>query len=341
MSDSHSLDDSLSTRLNRMLSYNLTQMIYVAARLNIADLLAQGPRRVEVLAEQAGAHPPSLYRLLRALASQGLFAEDDQGRFGLTPLAVLLRSDVEGSLHPFALSYGEPWWWNSWGRLLHSIQTGETAFDSVHGESLFEYLDTHREAAAIFDANMKAMTAQESGALVAAYDFSATRVLVDIGAGHGALATAILQAYPQARAILFDRPAVVEGARARLEAAGLASRCEFVGGSFFESIPGGGDTYILKDIIHDWDDERSVAILRNCLNAMETSARLLIVERVIPGGNEPAEGKMIDISMLVMTGGRERTQAEYRSLLSAAGLKFARYIQTDAGHGIIETEPIS
>lgn len=338
MADPDSSTGLLRDRLGQMLNYSLTQMIYVAAKLNIADLLANGPRSVEEIAATVGAHPRSLYRLLRALASLGIFEEDSNGRFGLTPLAELLQTEREGSLHPFALSYGEPWWWDAWGRLLHSVQTGETAFNSVHGQSLFEYLDQHLEAAKIFNANMRSMTAGEAKTLANAYDFSQTRLLVDVGGGLGTMATAVLQAQPGAKAILFDLPSVIAGARGYL-AAGSEGRCQLVAGSFFEWVPRGGDTYLLKDIIHDWDDARSIAILRNCRRAMSESAKLLLIERVIPPGNEPAEGKLVDISMLVMTGGMERTESEYRALLEAAGLRMMKIIPTGVSASIIQAAP--
>jgi len=286
------------------------------------------------------AHSSSLYRVLRALASQGVFSEESEGQFAQTPLSELLRSDVPGSLRPFALSYGEPWWWRAWGNLLHSVQTGETAFDSVHGLSLFEYLNQTPGAASIFNANMTAMTAKEAQAVITAYDFSHIRTLVDVGGGHGELVSAILQAYPQVHAVVFDQPSVVEGTRLRLEAAGLDERCEITGGSFFESIPKGGNIYTLKDILHDWDDEKAIAILRNCHRSMSISAKLLLIERIIPPGNDPIIGKLIDITMLVLTGGRERTEAQYNALLEAAGFYVINTFSSNMDTSIIEARPV-
>ncbi len=340
MSRENQSSDSPETRLSRMLSYNLTQMIYVVVKLGIPDVLANGPKSVDELASMVNVHSRSLYRLLRALASQGVFIEDRPGHFGLTPLSELLRSVVPGSFYPFALSYGEPWWWKAWGSLLHSVQTGETAFNYVHGMSVFEYLKQNPEAARIFNANMTAMTEIEAQAVVSCYNFSRTRVLVDVGGGHGALVASILRAHPQIHAIIFDLPSVVPGTRRRLEAAGLADRCEIIGGSFFDSIPAGGDTYILKDILHDWDDQPAMTILRNCRHSMGNSARLLIIERVIPAGNDPMPGKLIDISMLVMSGGLERTEAEYRSLLETAGFHLSHIHPTDADTSILEALPV-
>lgn len=319
-----------------MLAYNLTQMIYVVVKLNIPDMLVNGPRSVEDLAAMAGAHPPSLYRLFRALASQGIFAEDASGRFGLTPLSELLRSAVPGSMAPFALAYGEPWWWKAWGSLLYSVKTGEPAFNHTSGESLFEFLANDPEAARIFNANMTAMTVEEAQAVAKAYDFSDTRMLVDVGGGQGALVSAILQAHPQAHAIVFDLPAVIEGAQSNLESAGIAERCETVGGSFFERIPEGGDTYTLKDVLHDWDDQQAERILKSCRDAMSASARLLVIERIIPPGNDPAAGKLIDISMLVFTGGMERTEIQYRSLLEKSGFDLKNIFPAAGGISVIE-----
>jgi hypothetical protein len=318
--------------------YRATQMVYVAAKLGIADLLVAGPRNVQELALATGAHAPSLYRLLRTLSSLGVFAEDASERFTLTPLAELIRSDTRDSLRPFVLSYGEPWWWKSWGNLLHSVQTGETAFDYLHGMGFFEFLEQDPEAAKIFNANMTAMTGPEAQGIVAAYDFAGIETLVDIGGGHGELLTNILRAHPGMRGVLFDQPGVIEGARDHLEQL-IAGRCELVAGSFFESIPDTGDAYILKDIIHDWDDERALHILRNCHSAMAGRARLLLIERVIPPGNEVAVGKMVDINMLVLTGGSERTEEEYRRLLEAAGFELIRIVPTRSGTSVIESLP--
>jgi len=340
MTEMNNPSNSPTSNLSRMLAYNLTQMLYVVVKLGIPDVLARGPKQVDELAAIVDAHSSSLYRVLRALASQGVFTEEPEGHFALTSLSELLRSDVPDSLRPFALSYGEPWWWSAWGNLLHSVQTGETAFDSVHGMGLFEYLNQSPDAASIFNANMTAMTAQEGKAVAMAYDFSHIRTLVDVGGGHGELVSAILQAYPEVHAVVFDQPSVIEGTRLRLEAAGLDERCEITAGSFFESIPKGGEIYTLKDILHDWDDEKAIAILRNCHRSMSISAKLLLIERIIPPGDDPMIGKLIDITMLVLTGGRERTQAEYNALLDAAGFHVTNIFSSNMDTSIIEARPI-
>jgi hypothetical protein len=340
MDKTNKLFDSPEARLSAMLSYNLTQMIYVAARLGIPDLLIDGPKTVDALAVAVDAHPSALYRLLRALAGVGIFAEDRLSNFALTPLAELLRSDVTGSFRPFVLSYGESWWWNAWGSLLHSIQTGETAFNYVHGRSLFEYLDQDAQAAKVFNANMTSMTTGEAQYIVAAYDFSGTRVLVDVGGGHGALTAAILKTYANIRAVLFDLPSLVAGARTWLDTRGIEDRCEVIGGNFFESIPQDGDTYLLKDVLHNWEDDQAVAILKKCHAFMPPSAKLLVIERIIPPGNTPSPGKLIDISMLVMTGGRERTEPEYRALLQMAAFRVQDILPSESGISIIVALPL-
>jgi hypothetical protein len=330
---------SPATRLRNLLSYNTTQMLYVVAKLGIADLLVDGPKRFDELAAAAGVHPRSLYRLLRALTHVGVFAEDGARRFRLTPMADLLRADAPGSLRAFALSYGEVWWWAPWGRLLETVQTGKTGFDEAMGQGLFDFLDRHPDAAAIFNANMTAMTARDVPELVTTYDFSGAGVLVDIGGGHGALVSAILQAGSRASAILFDRAPVIAGARRQLEAAGVADRCTLIAGSFFDSVPQGGDTYTLKDILHDWDDTRALAILRNCRRAMNAGDKLLLIERVLPAGGEAAIGKMVDITMMVLTGGMERTEDEYRLLLEQTGFTLRRVLFTHSATSVLEAVP--
>jgi precorrin-6B methylase 2 len=326
--------------LSEMLGgYRLTQMLYVVAKLGVADVLASAPGSADEIAARVGAHPGSLLRLLRALAGLGVFSEDPAGRFRLTPLADALRADVPRSLRPFAVSYGERWWWDSWGHLLHSIRTGETAFDHVHREGLFDYLRRDAAAAAVFHGNMTAMTRADAGTIASAIDVSGARLVVDVGGGHGALVIAILRAHPSARAILVDDAAVVDGAGPHLDREGLSERCRLFAGDFFGPLPAGGDVYILKEVVHDWGDERAVAILRNCRRAIASDGRLLVIERIVPPGNVPFVGELVDLTMLVLTGGRERTEAEYRALLEAAGFSLARVVATGTGTDVIEAVP--
>jgi hypothetical protein len=257
----------------------------VAAKLGVADLLRAGPKSSPELAAAVNVNPQALYRVLRALASLGIFAETDPGSFALTPLAEPLRSDVPGSLLASAVLYGEGWWWQACGELLHSIRTGQPAFDHVHGKPLFGYLNSASDAAAVFNDHQTNMTRQDAAAVVAAYDFTGCARVVDIGGGHGALAAAILRACPRTTVLLFDQPGVVVGAPQRLRAEGVMDRWTCVAGDFFDSVPPGGDAYVLKDIVHDWDDGQAIAILRNCRVAMTPApavpARLLVVEKVI------------------------------------------------------------
>ena len=326
----------------------VSQAIAVAARLGIADLLGDGPQSCAELAAKAGAHTGSLYRLLRALSSVGIFAEDvaedgteaGQARFRLTPLAEPLCANTPGSLRGVAIMFGEPWSVQPWGDLLRSVQTGETAFDRAFGIGAFDYFSQHPHAGKIFEQSMNGFTALSADAVLAAYDFSAFRTLVDVAGGHGILLAAILRNYPSLQGILFDAPQVVAGSRKVLEAAGLADRCVSVGGDFFASLPQGGDAYLMKNIIHDWDSERCIAILRNCRRAVAANGKLLIVDAVIEPGNAPAFGKLMDLEMLVMTqGGRERTAAEFRTLLDAAGFHLTRIVPTPSPFSIVEGAP--
>lgn len=328
-------------QLIRMVTgYWLSQAVYVAAKLGIADLLRDGPRDCDWLAEAAGAHRQSLYRLLRALASVGLFAEDPDGRFRLTPLAELLRGDVPGSQRALALMQGEEHYL-AWGRLLHSIRSGECAFEHLHAQGLFDYLAEHPSKAAIFDGAMTSVHGRETTAMLAAYDFSGFGTFVDVGGGNGTTLAAVLAAHPSLRGVLFDLPHVAERARGQLASAGVAERAQVVGGSFFEEVPPGGDAYHLRHIIHDWDDQRSLTILRACRKAMShestpKAAKLLIVECVIPPGNGPFAGKFLDLNMMVNPGGQERTEAEYRMLLSEAGFRLSRIVPTSLEISVIE-----
>jgi hypothetical protein len=318
-----------------ILGNRVSAALYVAAKLGIADLLADGAKRSEDLAHAAGAHPQSLYRVLRLLASQGVFAEVEPRRFALTPLATLLRTDVPGSLRALAIRNGGLDW-RPWGALLHSVRTGTPAFDHVYGMSLFAYLAQDAESAQVFNDTMTMFTQRDARAVVGAYDFSGIGTLVDIGGGHGALMAAILEASPRTRGILVDLPAVIEGAQRQLTARGLHPRCDVVAADFFESVPVGGDAYLLKYVIHDWDDERAVTILRNCHRAMVADGRLLLVEALIPFDDAPHFGKSADVTMLAFTGGLERTEAEYRALFASAGFVLTRIIPTESHASVLE-----
>ncbi|HEX9870421.1 MAG TPA: methyltransferase [Candidatus Tectomicrobia bacterium] len=306
----------------------IAKAVAVAAELGLADHLMHGPKTVEELAQAVGAHPGALYRLLRGIAGVGVFAEDAQGRFTLTPLAALLLTDNPQSWRAAAMLNGAPWIWQPWGDLLYSVKTGKPAFDRIFGMEFDAYLAQHQDAAEIFQAFMQVATAEEALAVAPIYDFSGMTSVVDVGGGRGALLGAILQANTHLRGVLFETPHVIASARPALEAQGVADRCQFVAGDFFETLPAGGDAYILKWILVSWDDERAVAILQNCHRAMRANAKLLVVERIIPPGNEPFFGKLADLNLLVMYKGRHRTEVEYRTLLARAGFELSRIIPT-------------
>lgn len=321
--------------MQMMTGYWVSQSIYVTAKLGIADLLKDGSKTSDQLAEATGTHAPSLYRLLRALASVGVFIEDEKGRFTLTPIAAALRTDP-GSARAMVLHLGERPSWQAWGNLLHSVQTGGTAFPHANGMEVFPYYGQHPESQEPFNQAMTEYSEVVSDTVTEAYDFSQFGKIVDVGGGHGGLMSVILKRNPAVKGAVFDLPMVVEGAGRRIEAEGFANRCEIIGGDFFSSVPSGGDAYTLKTIIHDWDEERARAILRNIHSAMNENGKILIIETVITPGNDSSFSKLGDVHMMVMTGGRERTEAEYGLLLESAGFKLTRVIPTESVVSIVE-----
>ena len=328
-----------ATLLQMMTGYWVSQALHVAAKLGIADLLADGPVDCEDLAAATDTHAPSLQRVLRALASVGVFTEVSPGSFALTPLAELLRTETPGSMRALAIMYAEEQY-RAWGELLHSVRTGEMAFDHQFGMGYFEYLAQHPEADRVFNEAMTGWTHQLVGAVVDTYDFSPFKTIVDVGGGYGALLAAILRSNPGTRGVLFEQPHVVASAEEQLVAAGVADRCTAVGGDFFAAVPAGGDAYVLAQILHDWDDERCVAILGQCRRAMPDHGKLLVVELVLPEGDEPFLGKWLDLHMLVLLGSRERTAAEYDTLFRAAGFKLSRVVLTPPGPSVVEAVPV-
>jgi ubiquinone/menaquinone biosynthesis C-methylase UbiE len=315
----------------------VSQGIAVAAELGIADALKDGPRAAADIARAANASEDGVYRLLRALASVGLFAETGNRRFRLTPLGRLLRTDSSQALGGYARFTGHESTWRPWGELRHSVRTGEPAFDHVFAMPIFEYFAKMSESAAVFDAAMTSISTLESKAVVAAYNFSGINTLVDVAGGHGLMIATILKANRRVRGILFDLPHVTAGATALLQSGRVADRCRIVSGDFFASVPEGGDAYIMKHIIHDWDDERATQILRNCHRAMQPGGKVLIVDAVIPPGNGAHFGKLLDLEMLVLTPrGRERTQAEFRELLKRSGFRLRRVVPTETHLSVVE-----
>lgn len=324
--------------LQMMTGYWLSKAVYVAAKLGIADLLSDGAESCEDLAKTTGTHAPSLYRVLRALASNGIFSETTTGRFAVTPMGALLQTKRPDSMRALAIMYGEEQY-RAWGDLLYSIQTGQPAFEREFGMEVFEYFRQNKASGAVFNEAMTNWTTQVSAAVAATYDFSRFGTIVDVGGNQGILLAAILRSNPAARGILFDLPHVVATARAQLTQAGVESRCELVGGDFFTAALPDGDAYLLSYVLHDWDDERCVAILAQCRRVIANTGTLLLIELVLPEGNEPSFGKWLDLHMLVMASGRERTCDEYRRLLQAGGFALTRVIPTPAGSYIVEATP--
>ena len=316
--------------------YRVSQMIHAAVELGIPDLLADGERTADDLAEASGADPAALYRLLRALASLEVLHEADGHRFSLTELGQPLRADVPGSLRGWVRLTGRDHVWRSWGNLANAVRDGENAFRSIHGTDVWEWRAAHPEESAIFDDAMMSLTGAANAAILAAYDFGRFGTVVDVGGGNGTLLAALVAAHPQLRGILFDQEHVVSGAEPVLRAAAVLDRCQVVAGSFLASVPEGGDAYVLKSIIHDWEDEESVSILRTCREAMGPEAVVLVIERDLGPPNENAAAKLSDLNMFVMPGGRERTVEEYAALLERAGLRLAGAHPTSTGHLVVE-----
>jgi SAM-dependent methyltransferase len=318
----------------------ISRSVYVIGKLGIPDLLQTGPKTAEELAAATNTDAHSLFRILRALVSVGVLKSAEGGRFAQTPLSETLVTDAPGSLRWFAISELGQEHYPAWGNLMHSVKTGEIAFDNFFGVDVWKYFQQNPEDAAVFNNSMSNMTAAVNDALTSLYDFSQFGKIVDVGGGHGGLITAILQKNPEVKGVLFDAPQVIEGAQSKIAAAGLADRVETVAGDFFKSVPEGGDAYIMKWIIHDWDDEKSNAILRNCRKQMKANGKLILVDCVVPETDEPHFSKFIDLNMLVMTGGKERTQKEFAQLLTDAGFKLVRVIHTDLPTSIVEAEPV-
>jgi hypothetical protein len=325
--------------LHMITGYWVSQAIYIAAKLGIADRLTDGPVACENLAAATHTHAPSLYRVLRALASVGIFSETIPGSFALTPLAVLLQTGSANSMRALAILYaGEQY--RAWGDILLSVQTGQPAFEQQFGMSYFAYLAHHPEADRVFNEAMTDRAAQISAAVLDVYDFSQFKTIVDVGGGYGANLATILRSYPAALGILFDQPHVAAGAMAHLEAAGVVEHLTIVSGDFFVEVPAGGDAYLLDRILHDWDNEHCVLILRQIRRAMHPNGKLLVTEHVLPPGDEPFFGKWLDLHMLVLFGARERIAAEFSALFHAAGFELVRVVNTTIGVSVLEAIPI-
>jgi O-methyltransferase domain/Dimerisation domain len=323
--------------------YLTTQLLYVAARLGVADVLADGPRTGREIADAVGADADALTRMLRGLVLEDVLAEDDDGRFALTALGEGLRDNVPGSLRGAVLVRGGLYWSAAAG-LLRAATEGGTAFEHVHGERFFDHLAADPDREATFQASMADRAQREAADVVAAYDFAGLRDIVDVGGGSGVLLEAILHATPRLRGVLVDRPEAVERARARLAAASLDARCECVVGDFFDSVIPGADAYLLSRVIHDWDDADAQRVLTTCREAMPVGARLILVEAIVPErAHDGPDAIRMDVHMLMLLGARERTEAQFRRLLADAGFELRRVAptQSPAGLSVLEAAVVS
>ena len=314
----------------------VSRAVCAAAKLALADQLASGPKSAAELAGVMQVHAPSLHRLMRTLASLGVLTERPEQRFALTDLGEALKSGAPGSARPALIVIGSPWQQSGWDNLLYSVQTGKPGFDKAQGVTFFDYLGHHPEDASLFSETMVGLHSQEPPAVAAAYDFSIFKTIVDVGGATGNMLSAVLAHHAGPRGILFDRPHVVNDAPALLDANGVRDRVTIEPGDFFTNVPAGADAYILSHIIHDWDEDQCLTILGHVRKAMNPAGRLLIVEMVLPPGDTPHPGKILDMTMLVLLGGQERTKAEYASLLSKAGFRITRVVPTSSAASIVE-----
>jgi hypothetical protein len=310
------------------------------ARLGMADLLADGPATARVIAERAETNTDATYRLLRGLATVGIVEALAEDRFALTPVGQCLRSDVPGSMRSLLIAEMAPGHWLPWGDMEHSVRTGTPAAPKTLGKPAWEYYAEHPEEANHFAQGMSGMSAMAIDAVLEAYSFTGAQVVVDVGGSHGSLLSAVLQKYPDARGILFDRPNVVSGAGPTLDRAGVASRVTCQGGSFFESVPEGGDVYLLKSVLHDWSDDECVEILSACRRAMTPDGRVVVIEMLITSQGPPSPAPLIDLNMLVMLTGRERTEEEYGALFTRAGLALSGVVATHSPFAAIEARAV-
>jgi len=314
-----------------------SRVVYVAAKLGLADLLVDGPKSAAELAPPTGTHAPSLHRLMRALAGLGILAQDGEHRFSLTPLGQALRSGAPGAARASVLTLAGDWIWHGFDHLLYSVETGKSGMEKALGEPLFDWLAKRPEEASNFSETMIGFHGMEPAAVAAAYDFSTSKKIVDVGGATGHLLSTVVASHPGPRGVLFDMPHVVRDAPALVASRGLADRITIESGSFFESVPAGGDLYMLSHVIHDWSEPQCLKILGNCRETMNPDGKLLIIEMVIPEDNDPHPGKMLDIMMLVGPGGQERTVPEYHTLLGKAKLRVSRVVPTRSAVTIIES----
>jgi SAM-dependent methyltransferase len=317
----------------------VSRALYACAQLGIADLLNDGPRTAGELALATQTDPRSLHRVLRALASRGVFTEVDPGRFALTDVGAALRTGTPGSMRNAVLTLAGDWQWAAWGEFLHCLKTGQSGMQKAWRMPLFDFLAGHPDHAHTFNAAMLEILGEQAQAIVSAYDFSGLTSVVDLGGGTGHLLVAILRAHPQLRGLVLDLDYSIAQAQERLRAAGLTERGEARAGDFFHEVPPGYDAYVFSRVIHDWNDEQALAMLRTCRAAMKPGARLLIIEHVLPPGDAPHFGKLLDLLMLTVTGGIERSEDEYRALLAQGRFRLARVVPTSTPLSVLEAEP--
>jgi hypothetical protein len=330
------MDASPVLALKQMITgYWTSQAIYVAAKLELADKLAHGPKTAAELATETQTNAGALFRLLRALASIGVFSQLEGGQFANSPLSEPLQKQTEDSQWAMAVMMGEEHY-AAWGELLYSVQTGQGSFRKVFGEGVFDFLGKHPEQAKVFDAAMTSIHGRETALMVDAYDFAPFKTLCDVGGGNGRTIATVLQRHSHLQGTLFDLPHVVERAKPILNEAGVGDRCQFVGGNFFEQIDVRADAILMRHIIHDWDDEKCITILKNCRAALNPGGKVLVVESVVPTGNEPGFVKWLDLTMLTIPEGKERTADEYRELFAAAGLQLTRIVRTAGELDVLE-----
>jgi SAM-dependent methyltransferase len=337
-------DSAASTALGRMMELIwpgglLAQAVYVAARLGIPDLVKDGAKSAEAIARATGAHAPSVQRLLRALASLGVFTESSPGQFRNTELGDLLRADHPASLRNWAMFLSAPFVWQACGALDNAIMTGKPGINYVFGQSFWSYLAEHTDDAAVFNAAMSAGAEMTIPWILDAYDFSRFAQVVDVGGGHGALLEGILSRNQNIRGVLFDLPSVVEGA-ASLRRSQVAHRCDIRGGDFLEGVPEGADAYVLNRVIHDWPDHDAVRILKNCRRAIRPDGRVLVIDLVLTPSTPAGRGQdLMDLLMLTLVGGRERSERDFRALLHDAGFSVESVIRTAGPSSIVEARP--
>ncbi|MBM1172686.1 methyltransferase [Microvirga arabica] len=321
-------------------AYWISRVVYAAAKLGLADHLDSKPMAAAELAQLVGAHVPSLHRFMRTLAGLGILTEDGAQRFALTPLGAALKTGAPGSAKSSLLALGSPWCAAAFDNLEYALETGRTGFEKAWGMPIFDYLAQHPEEASLFSETMVGFHSLEPPAVADAYDFSGFKTIVDVGGATGNLLAAVLARHSGPSGILFDLPHVVRDAPDLLRERGVAERVSVQSGDFFKGVPEGGDVYLLSHIIHDWSEDQCVTILNNCHKAMAPDGRLLLVEMVLPAGDIPHPGKMLDMVMLVLPGGQERTESEYAALLSKGGFRLTRVIPTTSAVSIVEAVPI-